>query len=384
MNNIDSTWDASPEGNPVNLKRHGIIAAVAAATLALAACGSDNTSTTPSGDSSSAAAKIECASGSLTAQGSTAQGNAMSEWIKAYNTACPDGKINYQGTGSGAGIQAFTANTADFAGSDSSLKAGDEQTKADARCTGGKAINLPMVIGPIAVAYNLPGVKDLQLKPATLAKIFAGTAKTWDDAAIKADNPSATLPSTPIVPVHRSDESGTTENFTKYLKATAGSDWTFDSGKAWKAPGGQGGAKSDGVAAAVKQAPGSIGYIEYSFVQTNSLTAAKIYNGAGEYTALDDKSAGKAIAGAKVTGTDPDLALTIDYATKEAGAYPIVLVTYEVVCSKGNPADKLPLIKSFLTYLSGKDGQAKLSEIGYAPLPGELQTKVAASVSGLA
>jgi phosphate transport system substrate-binding protein len=308
----------------------------------------------------------------------------MSEWIKAYNTACPDGKINYQGTGSGAGIQAFTANTADFAGSDSALKAGDEQTKADARCTGGKAINLPMVIGPIAVAYNVAGVKDLQLKPATLAKIFAGTVKTWDDATIKADNPSATLPSTPIVPVHRSDSSGTTENFTKYLKAAAGSDWTFDAGKDWKAPGGQGGAKSDGVAAAVKQAAGSIGYIEYSFVQTNSLTAAKIYNGAGEYVALDDKSAAKAVAGAKVTGTDPDLALTIDYATKEAGAYPIVLVTYEIVCSKGNPADKLALIKAFLGYVAGATGQAKLSEIGYAPLPADLQTKVATSVSSLA
>jgi len=385
MNNINSTWDASPEGNPVNLKRHGIFAAVAAATLALAACGSDNTSTTPGGDSSSAAkSKIDCASGSLTAQGSTAQGNAIGEWVKAYQTACPDGKINYQGTGSGAGIQAFTANTADFAGSDSALKAGDEQSRADARCTGGKAINLPMVIGPIAIAYNLAGVKDLQLKPATLAKIFAGTVKTWDDATIKADNPNATLPSTPIVAVHRSDSSGTTENFTKYLKATAGSDWTYDSGKDWKAPGGKGGAKSDGVAAAVKQAPGAIGYIEYSFVQTNSLSAAKIYNGAGEYTALDDKSAGKAIAGAKVTGTEPDLALTVDYATKEAGAYPIVLVTYEIVCTKGTPADKLPLIKGFLGYISGTDGQAKLSEIGYAPLPSELQNKVAASVSGLA
>jgi phosphate transport system substrate-binding protein len=320
----------------------------------------------------------------LTAQGSTAQKNAMDEWVKAYGQACPGVQINYQGTGSGAGITAFTANTADFAGSDSALKAGDEQTKADARCKGGKAINLPMVIGPVAVAYNLNGVKDLQLKPATLAKIFAGTVKTWDDAAIKADNPSATLPSAPITAVHRSDSSGTTENFTKYLKASAATDWTTDAGKDWKAAGGQGGKGSDGVAAIVKQTAGAIGYLEYSFVQTNSLSAAKIYNGAGEYVVLDDKAAGKAVAGAQVTGTGDDLSLKIDYATKEPGAYPIVLVTYEIVCSKGNPADKLPLLKSFLGFLASKDGQAKLSQIGYAPLPDTLQSKVVASINNMA
>ncbi|HEV7899477.1 MAG TPA: phosphate ABC transporter substrate-binding protein PstS, partial [Planosporangium sp.] len=245
----------------MKLRRHGILAAVAAATLALAACGSNDTSNTPS-DSGSTKPTIDCKTGKLTAQGSTAQKNAMDEWIKAYGQACTGAEINYQGTGSGAGITAFTGNTADFAGSDSALKAGDEQTKADARCTGGKAINLPMVIGPVAVAYNLNGVKDLRLKPATLAKIFAGTVKTWDDAAIKADNPSATLPSTPITAVHRSDSSGTTENFTKYLKASAATDWTTDASKDWKAAGGQGAAKSDGVAAAVKQTAGAIGYVE--------------------------------------------------------------------------------------------------------------------------
>ena len=369
----------------MNLKRHGIIAAVATATLALAACGSDNPNDTPAGGSSSAAkSAIDCKTGSLTAQGSTAQKNAVDEWVKAYQQACTGAQINYQGTGSGAGIQAFTGNTADFAGSDSALKAGDEQTKADARCTGGKAINLPMVIGPIAIAYNVSGVKDLQLKPATLAKIFAGGITKWDDAAIKADNPSATLPSTPIVAVHRSDSSGTSENFTKYLKAAAPTDWTFDPSKDWKAPGGQGAKGSDGVAASVKQTAGAIGYIEFSFVETNGLTAAKVYNGAGEYTALDGEAAGKAVAGAQVAGTGEDLALKIDYNTKAAGAYPIVLVTYEIVCSKGNPADKVALLKSFLTYTSSKDGQAKLGDIGYAPLPVELQTKVATSVSSLA
>jgi phosphate transport system substrate-binding protein len=376
--------DAIPEDIPVNLKRHGIIAAVATATFALAACGSDNPNETPAGDSSAGKSAIDCKTGSLTAQGSTAQKNAIDEWVKAYQQACTGAQINYQATGSGAGIQAFIGNTADFAGSDSTLKAGDEQTKADARCTGGKAVHLPMVIGPIAVAYNLSGVKDVQFKPATLAKIFAGGITKWDDPAIKADNPNATLPSTAIATVHRSDSSGTTDNFTKYLKTAAPAEWTFDASKDWKAPGGQGGKGNDGVAAAVKQTPGAIGYMEYSFVQANALSAAKVYNAAGEFTALTGESAGKAVAGAKVTGTGDDLALSLDYATKEAGAYPIVLVAYEIVCTKGTPADKLPLLKSFLTYTASGDAQGKLEEIGYAPLPAELQTKVATSINNLA
>src|SRR5262249_48279625 len=155
------------------------------------------------------------------------QKNAMDEWIKAYQQACSGAKIDYQPTGSGAGITAFNGGTADFAGSDSALKDGDESTKAAARCGGSPALNLPMVTGPIAIAYNLEGVKDLQLKPETLAKIFSGAIKTWNDAAIKADNPSATLPSTPILAVHRADSSGTTDNFTGYLTKSAASAWTF-------------------------------------------------------------------------------------------------------------------------------------------------------------
>ncbi len=179
----------------MKLKRHGIMAGIAltAATLALAGCGSDNT--TPSSGSSSAGSSTDCASGSLTAQGSTAQKNAMDEWIKAYQQKCSGAQINYQGTGSGAGVTAFNGKSADFAGSDSALKDGDETTKATARCGGSPALNLPMVVGPIAVAYNLDGVKDLTLKPATLAQIFSGKITKWDDAAIKADNPSAQLPS---------------------------------------------------------------------------------------------------------------------------------------------------------------------------------------------
>jgi phosphate transport system substrate-binding protein len=373
----------------VNFKRHGLIAGIAlTATLALAACGSDNndpsTSSTNGGASTGTGSTVACATGSLTSQGSSAQGNAMAEWSKAYQQKCSGATVNYQATASGAGITAFQGGTADFAGSDSSLKAGDEQTKANARCGGAPALNLPMVTGPIAIAYNLEGVKDLQLKPETLAKIFAGSIKSWDDAAIKGDNPSATLPSAPILAVHRGDSSGTTDNFTSYLSAVAPTAWTFGHDKVWKAQGGSAEQKSDGVAAAVKKTAGAISYVELSFAKTNALSMAKIYNGAGEYTALTGQSAGKTIAGAKVTGTGDDLALTIDYTTKEAGAYPIVLVTYEIVCSKGTDAAKLPLLKSFLGYTVSAEGQALLDKLGYAPLPEAVRAKVEASIKNLA
>jgi len=371
----------------VNLKRHGfLVGAALAATFALAACGSDNNtgSSTPGGGSSSAANKIDCASGSLTAQGSTAQKNAMDAWTKAYQGQCSGATINYQATGSGAGVQAFTGGTADFAGSDSALKDGDEQTKADARCKTGTALDLPAVVGPIAVVYNVTGAKDLQFKPATLAKIFAGTVKTWDDPAIKGDNPSATLPSAPILPIHRSDSSGTTDNFTNYLTTAGGSDWTFGHDKVWKAPGGEADKGSDGVSASLAKNAGAIGYVEWSFAQVNNLNVAKIQNGNGEYAELTADSAGKTIAGAKVVGTGNNLKLKIDYNTKESGAYPIVLVTYEIVCEKGNDSGKLPLIKSFLKYAVSADGQAGLTKYGYAPLPDTVRGKVATAVDGLA
>ncbi|MGA8117881.1 MAG: phosphate ABC transporter substrate-binding protein PstS [Actinocatenispora sp.] len=368
----------------MKLQRHGIIAGLAlTATLALAACGSDNTGS----DDSAAAAKApstQCASGSLTAQGSTAQKNAMDQWIKAYQQKCKDAKITYDGTGSGAGIQAFTSGTADFAGSDSALKDGAEQDAANKRCAGGEALDLPMVTGPIAVVYNVKGADNLQFKPTTLAKIFSGKITKWNDPAIKADNPDATLPATAIQSVHRSDESGTSDNFTKYLSRTAPADWKFGNDKSWKAPGGIGQKGSDGVSAKVKSTEGTIAYDEWSYATTNGLQMGKVYNGSGQYQELTADAAGKTIAGARTVGTGDNLKLDIDYATKEAGAYPIVLVTYEIACSKGNDAKTLALLKDFLTYVSSDNGQASLTEQGYAPLPKQVQGQVQDAIKGLA
>ncbi|ASW56936.1 phosphate ABC transporter substrate-binding protein PstS [Plantactinospora sp. KBS50] len=365
----------------MKLQRHGTIACLAmTAVLALSACGSDNEADGTPAASGSAAG--DCATGTINAQGSSAQKNAMAEWIKAYQQKCAGLTINYEPSGSGAGIQAFISGTADFAGSDSALKP-EEKPQADARCSGGEAVDLPMVTGPIAVTYNLPGVDSLQLTPATIAQIFAGKVTKWDDAAIKADNPDAKLPSATIQTVHRSDESGTTDNFTNFLSKTAPSDWTFDKSKVWKAPGGTGQAKSDGVTNFVKNTPNSITYTELSYAENAGLPMAKIQNGAGEFAELTADSAGKAVAGAQVAGQGDDLALSIDYSTKEAGAYPLILVTYEIVCTKGLASDKLKAIKGFLTYTSSTEGQQVLTDLGYAPLPDSVRTKVADVVSKL-
>ncbi len=374
-----------PKGIVVKLQRHGIIACLAVTSaLALSACGGDSrdSAATVTGPGAARAQAINCATGTLNAQGSSAQKNAMDEWRKNYQQQCSGSTINYEPSGSGAGVQAFIAGTADFAGSDTALSA-DEQSQANSRCNGGPAVNLPMVIGPIAVAYNVSGVDDLQLKPDVLARIFSGNITQWDDGAIKADNPNASLPSTTIQTVHRSDESGTTDNFTSYLAATAGGSWTFGAGKAWKAPGGTGSKGSDGVASSVRNTDGSIGYMELSFAENAGLDISKIQNGAGEFTELTPEAASKTIEGAQIAGSGNDVTLDIDYATTTQGAYPIVLVTYEIVCGKGSPADKVALLKGFLGYAASADGQGLLNGLGYAPLPGNVQSRVQSSVNNI-
>jgi phosphate ABC transporter phosphate-binding protein len=353
---------------------------VVAGALALSACGSDENkgaaaNNDPAGD-------IDCAKATVNAAGSSAQKNAIEEWSKIYAQKCAGANLNYNPNGSGAGIQLFNQKQVAFAGSDSALKE-DEVTAAKTRCGGNNAVNLPMVVGPVAVVYNVQGADNVQLSPETLAGIFAGKIKTWNDAAIAKENSGVKLPGDPIKVVYRADESGTTDNFTKYLKATAPDVWTWEPAKKWPNSTGQGANKSDGVASQVKSTPGTISYVELSYANNNKLQTAKVKNGAGEYASLSPESASKAVAGAKVVGTGNDVALKIDYTTKEAGAYPIVLVTYEITCEKGLEGDQAKFVKSFLTYTSSADGQKVLNSLGYAPVPDAVLTKVQASVKAL-
>jgi phosphate transport system substrate-binding protein len=322
-----------------------------------------------------AAEGIACASGSVKAQGSSAQTNAVNAWIKNYQVSCPDATIAYDSAGSGAGVRAFAAGTGDFAGSDSALTA-ETLPGVTARC-GGPVVHLPMVVGPIALAFNVAGVSSLLLTPAVLAQIFSGRITTWNDKAIARLNPGVLLPATPIRTIHRSDSSGTTDNFTKFLAATAGSDWQFGNAATWPAPGGSAQKGSNRVVAAIERTDGAIGYVESSYASFHNLPTARVGNAAGQYPALTDAAAAEMVAGARVTGTGGDLQLAIDYRNSAPGAYPIVLVTYEILCRSHTS----PLTKSFLTYASSPAGQQAATNLGYAPLPEELRAKVAAAVA---
>jgi len=354
--------------------------------LALTACGSDDNggSSNSSSSSTTNASSAICGDAKkgqqLLADGSSAQKNAIDAWVKTFSQACGV-QINYKGGGSGAGVTSFNQGQLAFAGSDSALKP-EEVTASKQVCSGGQGIDLPMVGGPIALGYNVPGVDNLVLDAPTLAKIFDSKITKWNDAAIKKLNPSATLPDLKIQAFHRSDESGTTDNFTKYLIATTPDNWKYSGGKAWQAKGGQSAAGSAGVAAGVKQTSGAIGYFELSYV-ADGVKPVSINTGASAPVAPSTDSATKDIAAAKIVGTGSDLKLQLDYNTKAEGAYPITLVTYEIVCDKGNKSDTLAATKAFLTYIASEDGQKVLSGIDYAPIPDAIIAKVRTTIASI-
>jgi phosphate transport system substrate-binding protein len=369
----------------VKLNRVWLVAATAAAALTLAACGSssNNSSGSTGAGGSGSGNSGSCASGTLKAEGSTAQANAMTQWIDDYQKKCSGATINYNPTGSGAGVKQFTGAQVDFAGSDSALDpTKGEPAAAQKRCNS-PALNLPMVVGPIAVAFKVKGIQDggLTLTPDLVAKMFLGQITSWDDPAIKSANSGVNLPSEPIKVFFRSDESGTTQNFEKYLAASAPTVYTAKPSKTWSGKVGQGKAKSQGVQQAIGSTEGGLGYVEWSFAVSGNLATAKIDNGGGAVE-LNADTAGAGVAAAQVTGTGNDLTLKLDYATKAQGAYPIILVTYEIVCSKYSDSKIGALVKSFLTY-TATDGQASLKQLGYAPLPSSIDDKVKTSVNSI-
>ncbi|AWI28496.1 phosphate ABC transporter substrate-binding protein PstS [Streptomyces sp. ICN441] len=354
--------------------------------LVLTACGSDdNTGGSGSaGEKKAAASNIKCddAKGQLMASGSSAQKNAMDLWVKNYMAACTGVEVNYKSSSSGEGIVAFNQGTVGFAGSDSALKP-DEVEESKKVCKSGQGINLPMVGGPIAIGYNLPGVDSLVLDAPTVAKIFDTKIKKWNDPAIAKLNPGVKLPETTIQAFHRSEDSGTTQNLGKYLGKAAPNDWKYEAEKKWPAPGGQAAQGSSGVAAQVKQVPGAIGYFELSYAKSQNIPAVSIDTGASAPAEATSENASKAIAAAKIKGTGKDLALDLDYTTKAEGAYPLVLVTYEVVCDTGNKPESLDTVKSFLGYTASDEGQKILTDAGYAPIPTEINAKVRETINGL-
>ncbi|GAC1324115.1 MAG: phosphate ABC transporter substrate-binding protein PstS [Mycobacteriales bacterium] len=362
------------------LRRAVLLTGGLAGTLALAACGSDNNTQPAAGGSAPTAAAVSCAGGSLTGTGSTFQLNIEKQWISDYGAKCSAAKVDYTGTGSGAGISQFGSGTVDYAGSDGLMKA-DEQAKADTRCgTGNKAIHLPITAGAAVVTYNLPGVPAVKLSAPVLAEMFQGTITKWDDPKVAADNPGVKLPPLTVQAVHRSDSSGTTEIFSGYLDANAKGVWTLGKGKDLKWPTGQSAKGSDGTTNAVKATPGALTYTELSFAKANGLPSALVKNGGGQFVAPSGGSVGKALDAASVDTSKGDLRVSVDYASADAAAYPVSAVTYVIVCDKANK--NAALLKGFLGYAT-TGGQASADQLGYAALPAKVAGPVKAALAGL-
>lgn len=358
-----------------------VLSLLASCILVVSACGK-YTDAAPRYVNSS---RVDCSGKqSLRASGSTAQANAMARFITAYEKACPGQTLIYTSNGSGAGIREFLRSQNDFGGSDSPLSAyRGEYADARQRC-GSDAWNLPVVFGPLAITYNLDSVDTLVLDAPTAAKIFNGQITRWDDPAIRALNGS--MPAEPIHVVYRSDESGTTDNFQQYLDAASNGAWGKGAGKTFRGGVGQGAPGNEGTSAAVKNTEGAITYNEWSFAQDQWLFAAKIVTTAGpDPVGISGETVGKTIAGATIVGQGNDLVLDASsfYRPTKPGAYPIVLATYEIVCSKYADAAVGQAVRAFLQSTIGP-GQAGLNDNnGYVPLPAAFQARVSAAVSSI-
>jgi phosphate transport system substrate-binding protein len=380
-------WDAAPPATaiPLRLNRFGAaLSILTAGAVVVSACGADHNATSGSTATGTPSAKVACGGKpTLKASGSTAQQNAMTRFVKAFEQACPGQSLNYTANGSGAGISEFTGNQTDFGGSDSPLSK-DEHAKAGQRC-GSPAWNLPVVFGPIAITYNVKGLTSLNLDGPAAARIFSGGITTWNDAAIQALNPGATLPAEPIRVVFRSDESGTTENFQRYLDTASNGAWAKGAGKAFNGGVGEGANGNDGTSSAVKTTEGAISYNEWSFAQAKNLTVADIITSAGpDPVGISADSVGKTISSAFFIKEGNDLALdTISfYRPNQPGSYPIVLATYEIVCSKYPDSQVGTAVKAFLQSTIG-GGQNGLADNGYVPVPDAFKSRLFTAVDAI-
>lgn len=352
---------------------HARASLLAAGALLISAC-----STTGPVQPYAKDVKVACAGKQdLTASGSTAQANAMTHFIKTYQGACPGRTVNYTSNGSGAGVKEFLGGKTDFGGSDSPL-AGDEYATGKQRCGGADALNLPVVFGPLAITFNLSAVNVLTLDAPTLARIFTGAITRWDDPAITALNGS--MPAEDIHVVYRSDESGTTDNFQRYLQTASEGAWNHGAGKVFHGGAGRGAPGNEGTSAMVKTTEGAISYNEWSFAMDQGLAAADIKTTAG-IVHIGDDWVGKTIDGVKINAQGNDIVLDLSsiYSTTEKGVYPILLASYELVCSKYPDSEVGNAVKGFLQSTI-TIGQTDLNKSGYIPMPPDFQKKVSAAI----
>jgi phosphate transport system substrate-binding protein len=291
-------------------------------------------------------------------------------------------QFSYDPVGSGGGREQFIAGSTDFAGSDAALDE-EELTAAQERCAGGEIFELPNYISPIAVIFNLEGVEELNLKPATIAGIFTGAITTWNDPAIAADNPDATLPASPITPVHRADDSGTTDNFTDYLFQAAGDVWTSEPDGVWPLEGGENASGTSGVVEVVTNTVGAITYADAS--RAGDLGVVNVAVG-DEFVAPTPESAAAVVENSPaVEGRgEYDFAIEVNRLTEGSGEYPVVLVSYHVGCIEYDDQGTADNVKAFMEYVIGEEGQQTAAEnAGSAPISATLREQAQTAIDAI-
>jgi len=345
--------------------RRALVPSIAAVALAasLAACGSNDDSSS-GGDSS--------LSGTVAAGGSSAQDTAQQAWRAGFGQSNPDVTISYDAVGSGDGRAGFISGKYAFVGSDSAMS-DDELAQAKSKC-GADPIEFPVFISPIDVIYNVKGVDKLNLDAKTLAGMFDGSIKTWNDKAIAALNPGVKLPATKVVPVHRSDSSGTTDNFTDYLAKAGEGAWKSEHSSDWPTQTGESGEKTAGEVSGVKGTDGAIGYADDSGVQGQGVSIANIKVG-DKFVAPSADGAAAALSQSKQTAGTPASVITYDLnrTSSDASTYPIFMASYEIACAKYDDKSQADIVKAFLTYITSEDGQKAAQANAYsALLPSEI------------
>ncbi len=356
----------------VSFTRLGTLATIAVmGALVLSSCATNEMLQTPTPGARS---------GELNGSGASSQGSASDAWVAAYQTNNPAVTINYSPDGSGAGRKAFMSGGVSFAGSDSALSE-SELTGTFAACAPGtSAIDLPVYISPIALIFKIEGVTELNLDPSTIANIFTGAITTWDDPQIAAINPGVTFPAATITPVHRSDDSGTTWNFTDYLAVTAPNEWDAPASDTFPYTFGEAAQGTSGVVSAVTNGRNTIGYSDASRAGDLAFAAIKVGDTFVEYTA--EAAANSVADSPRVDGrSENDIAIAIDRNTTNPSHYPLVLVSYLLVCQEYLDPEVGSLVKAYTSYIASSSGQAEAAKsAGAAPLSDKLSARVLAAI----
>jgi phosphate transport system substrate-binding protein len=362
----------------VNFKRYGAVAAMAVAgTMLLTSCAAnEGGSTTESGSASDL-------TGTLNASGASSQQAAQEAWVAAFQGENPDVTINYDPTGSGTGRENFIAGSSNFIGSDRAFTTDEIAESTFGACAPDSGIvELPLYISPIAVIFNIEGIDTLNLDATTIANIFNGTITNWNAPEIAALNEGVELPDLPISPVHRQDDSGTTENFTAYLNEVAPDAWTDEPDGVWPLEGGEAAQGTQGVVSAVEGGQGTIGYADAS--QAGDLGTVAVAVSDGSFVEFSPEAAAAVVdaSGYEEGRTEGDLAIALDRANAAPGTYPIVLISYLVGCEQYEDAAQGELVSSYFTYMASKEGQqAAADNAGSAPISDELRGDVETAIA---